>query len=259
MWVLDGVLAVLPALLGAVLPPLPEDAGERIRAPRIEVGIAGNDLRRDPRIADEDVLRRDRAIPHRPELVDIRGFTLRAALDDALAAVVVDKRRRPAVVADLVDPVLLIPDDGAALAAREVVPAGLVAVAVVGIGALTDDRRRVRAAAGVRVREVVRRLLLRHRGAAGRRDGVRLRLSRDVVDRVVRERQRVITALVGTEAPRAGRLGQPVEAVVGKGLVDRPAHVTGGRHGDLVRERGDVADEIVGVIQILEVAGGEAR
>ena len=259
VWILDGVLAVLPALLGAVLPPLPEHAGERILAPRIDVRIAGDDLRGDPRVFHEDVLRRDRAVPHRPELVHVRGLALFTALDDALAAVIVDERRRPAVVADVMDPVLLIPHDGPPLATREVVPSGLVAVRVKGIGAITDRRRLVRAKSGVCVGEIVRRLLLRHRRPSGRRDVVRLGLSRDVVDRVVRERQRIVIALVRTEAPFASRMGQPIEAVIDKRLIDRPTEVLGCGDGDLVRERRDVADEVVAVMQILEVAGGEAR
>ena len=72
-------------------------------------------------------------------LVDVGGLALGAALDDALAGVVVFVGLGVAVVRDLLNAVLFVPDDGAAGAVLDVIPAGLVAVQVIGIGAVADE------------------------------------------------------------------------------------------------------------------------
>ncbi len=91
------------------------------------------------------------------------------------------------------------------------------------------------------------------RGAAG--DFVGLRLARGVVDRVVAQAQCVLVDRVVLVRVLAGRGGEPVLVVVSVGLAARTADVPALRR--VVRQRGDVADLVVRVAQVLE--RGSAR
>ena len=114
------------------------------------VAVEIDDVRRfdqlgdKPRAACKDVLGADLAIPHGVELVDVGGLALRPALDDALARIVVFVGLGVTVVGDLLNAALFVPHDRAPRAVLDVIPAGLVAVQVVAVGAVPDERRRVR-------------------------------------------------------------------------------------------------------------------
>ncbi len=111
MRILDRLLPV-PGLLR----PRPERRPEEI--PRIHVGCPRHDLRRDPRLPHEHMLRPDALVPYGPKLIDVRSLALLRPLDHALPSVVVLVVRGPPVIVDLLDPILLVPDDDALLPAR---------------------------------------------------------------------------------------------------------------------------------------------
>ena len=71
----------------------------------VVIGVARllADLGDQPRRAAEDVLRHDRAVADRPELVGVNRLSLEAALDPPLARVVVLVALRAAVIGDLLD------------------------------------------------------------------------------------------------------------------------------------------------------------
>ena len=95
----------------------------------------------------------------------VGSLALRAALDDPLAGVVVFVGLRVAVIRDLLNAVLLVPHNCAARAVRDVIPAGLVAVQVVAVGAVADEGRRVGLDGGIGASPVVGGLFLGDLGA----------------------------------------------------------------------------------------------
>ena len=145
--VAQPVRVALPAIAVGPAPGFGATVRQIIReAVSVDIDHVGglDQLRDQTRAAREDVLGADLAVPHGVELVDVGGLALGPALDDAFAGVVVLVGLGVAVVRDLLDAVLFVPDDGAAGAVLDVIPAGLVAVQVIGIGAVADEGMCVR-------------------------------------------------------------------------------------------------------------------
>ena len=116
-------------------------------------------LRGEPRIPREDVLRMNLAVPYGVVLVHVDHLAVTAPLHGPRPVGVVEEACR-APVGDRLDPVLLVPGDAPLLAVPVVVPAEHVPVGVVVIGHVADMRRRMGAAAFVLIDKVVRRLPL---------------------------------------------------------------------------------------------------
>src|SRR5262249_53046515 len=113
--------------------------------------------------------------------------------------------------------------------------------------------RGVRPAAGIGVAVVVGGVIAVGGGGAFAGGLVHLVLAGDVVDRVVGQ---IHAVPVGVGLVAAVGVGQLVHVVVAEVLRGRPADrlagVGGGRGGGVVDDRGDVADLVVVVVQVLE-------
>ena len=112
------------------------------------VPVAHFQVGRDAGTSGKHVLGYDAAVAYDVVLVDVGGFALTGDLDGALAACVVGVTAFFAVVVDLADAVVFIPQDDAAGAVVVVAPAGLVAVGIIGEGAVPDVGGGVRLCSG---------------------------------------------------------------------------------------------------------------
>jgi hypothetical protein len=78
-----------------------------------------------------------------------------------------------------------------------------------------------------------------------------------VVDSVVVHAEGVFARFFAGGGPVAVGAGEAVEAVVLEALGDGAAFAAGWGDGDVVEEVGDVADVVVGVVEVLEGCGFE--
>ncbi len=139
-------------------------------------------------------------------------------------------------------------------------PPGLVAVGVVGEGSIADLRRGVGLAVAVvfiTVCPVVGGGAL-DPGLAVAYDIVLLGLLRDVVDAVVGHVQAILVFAAALLVEAVGP-GQAIQLVVDEGLSGRAADVVSGGYLRPVGDAEDIADEVITVGEVLELAFWGAR
>ncbi len=223
------------------------DAGSYAAAVFFELGD-------DPCFSGEYVLGAEIAVFDCVEPVDVDGFSVLASLDCPLSRIIIEEDRGAAAVRYGFDPVLFVPRYGPVGSTGLAGPAGHVAVCVVGVHLVPGVGDGVGPGASIGVFYVVVRVPGFGEGVRALVYLVRLELVVDVTDYIIGQFVCVQRSLVVRRLMYSVRLCQLVEVVVGEVLLGGAAELAAGRDGGGVVGIQDVADEVVGVVDVLDDA-----